>query len=278
MNAPVKQTEVMPVIAEAALVEVLSSSLYPGAAHNSVVMVLAYCKAAQLDPMLKPVHIVPIWQKGKGTDRGGMVDVVMPGIGLYRIQAARTGQYAGMTEPEYGPEVSVKLGGVDVIYPEWCRVTVKRQMASGQIAEFTANERWLENYATASKDSAAPNAMWKRRAFAQLAKCAEAQALRKAFPEVGSMPTSDEMEGKSFDEAARDVSPASSRAQPKEPEGLQSCDDDKFAANMAKYRSPIETGKITAADVIAKLGTKYTLSPEQIQQIESLEAIEGEHA
>jgi phage recombination protein Bet len=278
MNAPVKQTEVMPVIAEAALVEVLSSSLYPGAAHNSVVMVLAYCKAAQLDPMLKPVHIVPIWQKGKGTDRGGMVDVVMPGIGLYRIQAARTGQYAGMTEPEYGPEVSVKLGGVDVIYPEWCRVTVKRQMASGQIAEFTANERWLENYATASKDSAAPNAMWKRRAFAQLAKCAEAQALRKAFPEVGSMPTSDEMEGKSFDEAARDVSPSASRAEPQEPESLPPFADDKFTANLATYQASIDAGKATAAAVIAKLGTKYTLSPEQIQQIESLEAIEGEHA
>jgi phage recombination protein Bet len=278
MNAPVKQAEVMPVIAEAALVEVLSSSLYPGAAHNSVVMVLAYCKAAQLDPMLKPVHIVPIWQKGKGTDRGGMVDVVMPGIGLYRIQAARTGQYAGMTEPEYGPEVSVKLGGVDVIYPEWCRVTVKRQMASGQIAEFTANERWLENYATASKDSAAPNAMWKRRAFAQLAKCAEAQALRKAFPEVGSMPTSDEMEGKSFDEAARDVSPADSHAEAKKPESLPPYDDGQLAANLGAYQEQIDANKATAARIIAKLSTRYTLSPEQIQQIESLEAIEGEHA
>lgn len=278
MNAPVKNSEVMPVIAEAALVEVLSSSLYPGAAHNSVVMVLAYCKAAQLDPMLKPVHIVPIWQKGKGTDRGGMVDVVMPGIGLYRIQAARTGQYAGMTEPEYGPTITATMAGVEVSYPEWCRVTVKRQMASGQIAEFTANERWLENYATASKDSAAPNAMWKRRAFAQLAKCAEAQALRKAFPEVGSMPTSDEMEGKSFDEAARDVSPAASHAEAKEPEALPPYDDGQFAANLGAYQEQIDASKATAARIIAKLSTRYTLSPEQIQQIESLEAIEGKHA
>lgn len=273
MNAPIKQSEVMPVIAEAALVEVLSSSLYPGAEHNSVVMVLAYCKAAQLDPMLKPVHIVPMYQKGRG-----MVDVVMPGIGLYRIQAARTGHYAGMTEPEYGPTITASLSNVEVAYPEWCRVTVKRQMANGQIAEFTANERWLENYATASRDSAAPNAMWKRRAFAQLAKCAEAQALRKAFPEVGSMPTSDEMEGKSFDEAARDVSPAANRAESKEPEGLPPCDDEKFEANMKKYRGPIETAKVTAADVITKLGTRYALSPEQIQKIESFEAIDGEHA
>lgn len=273
MNAPAKHADALPAIAESALVEVLTGSLYPGAERNSVVMVLAYCKAAQLDPMLKPVHIVPIFQKGRG-----MVDTVMPGIGLYRIQAARTGQYAGISEPEYGPTINTTLAGVEVSYPEWCRITVKRQMANGQIAEFSATERWLENYATASKDSAAPNAMWKRRAFAQLAKCAEAQALRKAFPEVGSMPTSDEMEGKSFDEAARDVSPAANRAEPKEPECLPPFEADKFTANLGKYQESIDAGKATAAAVIAKLSTKYTLSPEQIQQIESLEAIEGEHA
>ena len=67
--------------------------------------------------------------------------------------------------------------------------------------DFTAKEFWLENYATTGKDSTSPNAMWKRRPFAQLAKCAEAQALRKAFPELGAAPTADEMEGRTFDES-----------------------------------------------------------------------------
>ena len=61
MSAVMKQDDNTPAMSEAALVEVLSSSLYPGAEKNSVVMVLAYCQAAHLDPMLKPVHIVPIW-------------------------------------------------------------------------------------------------------------------------------------------------------------------------------------------------------------------------
>lgn len=271
MSAVIKHAEHMPAISEDALVEVLSGSLYPGAAHNSVVMVLAYCKAAQLDPMLKPVHIVPIYQKGRG-----MVDVVMPGIGLYRIQAARTGQYAGISDPEYGPSITAKLAGVDVTYPEWCRVTVKRQMSNGLVAEFTANERWLENYATASKDSAAPNSMWKRRAFAQLAKCAEAQALRKAFPEVGSAPTADEMEGKSFEEAAKDVSPA--RPAPPEPDAKPAYPDELMAENIEKWQPLIDAGRTSPEHIISNVISKYSLRDDQIETITNLKALDGDAA
>ncbi|MFJ7315243.1 phage recombination protein Bet [Pseudomonas sp. NPDC098747] len=267
-----KQADQAPAMSESALVEVLSGSLYPGAAHNSVVMVLAYCQAAHLDPMLKPVHIVPVYQKGRG-----MVDVVMPGIGLYRIQAARTGQYAGISEPEFGPPITAKLAGVDVTYPEWCRVTVKRQMLNGLVAEFTASERWIENYATSSKDTVAPNAMWKRRAFAQLAKCAEAQALRKAFPEVGSAPTADEMEGKTFDEGARDVTPK--QPQPNsdpEPEPKPPYSDEKFEKMLPVWQAGIDEGKTDAQSLIDFLDLKYTLSPSQIEAIQKLAAIPGE--
>lgn len=272
MSAVMKQADNLPALSEDALVEVLSGSLYPGAERNSVVMVLAYCQAAHLDPMLKPVHIVPIWNSKSKK----MQDTVMPGIGLYRIQAARTGQYAGISDPEYGPPITAKLSGVDVTYPEWCRVTVKRQMSNGLVAEFTANERWLENYATASKDSAAPNAMWKRRAFAQLAKCAEAQALRKAFPEVGSAPTADEMEGKIFDEGSRDITPQPTAT--KQPEAKEEFPDDKFEAKLPVWQGGVDQGKTTPEDLITFLQSKYTLSDAQIDRINRMAPIDGETA
>ena len=193
----------------------LKSSLYPGASDASVDMVLAYCRAAELDPMTKPVHIVPISVKsGKKKDDGTDIyenrDVVMPGIGLYRIRAASTGAFVGVSDPEFGPtrtldyrkKVTEWANGrrsdkwVDsrIEYPEWCKVSVYR-LVGGQRCEFSAIEYWVENYATAGRNSDAPNEMWAKRPRGQLNKCAEAQALRKAFPEFGSAPTAEEMEG-----------------------------------------------------------------------------------
>lgn len=38
------------------LLRVLENSLYPGAKRESIELVLAYCRANGLDPMLRPVH------------------------------------------------------------------------------------------------------------------------------------------------------------------------------------------------------------------------------
>jgi phage recombination protein Bet len=181
---------------DGALVDVMRASLYPGARPESVGMVLAYCRARGLDPLRKPVHIVPMWVTPAGSKQGAMQDVVMPGIALYRIEAARTGAYAGKTEPEFGPDRTEELEGSKVTFPEWCKITVYRTV-NGERCAFVAKEYWLENYATKSRDSDQPNAMWRKRAYGQLAKCAEAQALRMAFPEeTGGEPTGEEMEGK----------------------------------------------------------------------------------
>lgn len=194
MTTALAKTESGIALSEPELLKVLSSSLYPGASPDSIKLVLGYCKAAGLDPMQKPVHIVPMWDGKAKTMR----DVIMPGVNLYRTQAMRSGDCAGVTEPEFGQDVTEAIGGVQITYPAWCRVTVKRRLPTGEIADFTAREFWRENYAIKGgiEKSVAPNAMWSKRPYGQIAKCAEAQALRKAFPEIASQPTADEMEGK----------------------------------------------------------------------------------
>lgn len=202
-NVAVKNHSTEMAIYDPQLINTLRNSLFPGAKEESVVMAVEYCRHAKLDIMLKPIHIVPMWIVDKETGKGEMRDIIMPGINLYRIQAARSG-CSGISEPEFGEDVTECLGGIDVTYPKWCKVTVKRIVA-GKMGEWTAKELWKENYANAGKDKATgkmkmePNAMWSKRPYAQLAKCAEAQALRKAFPEIGAMPTAEEMEGKHLD-------------------------------------------------------------------------------
>ncbi len=205
LGVGVKDTS-LALVSEKELIEVLQTSLYPGAAPQSIKMVMSYCKAAGYDPLQKPVHIVPMWD----SKARQMRDVVMPGIGLYRIQAARTGEHVGTDEPVFGPLVDVNVGELVIKVPEWCSVTVWR-FKHGEKCAFTATEYWMENYATAGKDSSAPNTMWKKRSRGQLAKCAEAQALRKGFPEVGSAPTAEEMEGKYIETFEHDITPKPQR-------------------------------------------------------------------
>lgn len=238
------------------LLPVLENSLYPGASRDSIKLVLGYCKAAHLDPMQKPVHIVPIWD-GKAKR---MRDVVMPGIGLYRTQAMRGGAFAGLSEPEFGPDITENIGGVDITYPQWCKVIAKRLLPNGHIAEFPAVERWKENYAMkgGQEKSIAPNAMWTKRAYGQIAKCAEAQALRKAFPEVGAQPTAEEMEGKEIDMGPAEVV----EKKPARPE-IKEYPQADFDKNLPTWRAAIESGKRTAEQIIAMISTKGVLTDAQ---------------
>jgi len=213
MNAPVNNLAEIH-SSDANTFRVLQETLYPGSTDQEVSMILGYCKARRIDPILKPVHLVPMSVKTDKVDSSGKSiyerkNVIMPGIGLYRIDASRSGQYAGVDEPEFGEDVTESFStknkdgkvtsSLKVTYPKWCKITVRKLLPNGEIALFTAKEYWKENYASKSKWDDTPNDMWQKRSYGQLAKCAEAQALRKAFPDiVGNEYTKEEMEGKVY--------------------------------------------------------------------------------
>jgi len=185
------------------LIEVLQNSIYSGVKSESVAMMIDYCRANKLDIMQKPVHAVPMNVRDPQSGSYGWKDVIMPGIGLYRIQADRSGNMAGIDAPEFGEDKTETFrskngDSVTVTYPEWCEVKVHK-IVGNHIVTFTAREYWLENYASDSAKSTAPNRMWQKRPRGQLAKCAEAQALRKGWPEIGSSATAEEMAGKTIE-------------------------------------------------------------------------------
>lgn len=201
----------------------LTEAIYPMAkTTDSVIMALSYCRARKLDPFKKPVHIVPMWSSAKGE----YVETVWPGISEIRTTAFRTGQYAGCDETVFGDEVEhtfkgrVKIRGewhdrsIVLRFPAWARITVYRDL-NGVARKFVGPKvRWLEAYATIGNTDL-PNEMWETRLEGQLEKCAEAAALRKAFPEeVGNMLSAEEMEGRRVDALTDEQRTAMGAARP----------------------------------------------------------------
>lgn len=178
------------------------ANLYPGANPNSLAMVFEYCKARSLDPLKKPVHIVPMYIEDKTTGQSAMRDVIMPGIQEMRTTAARTNAYAGQDPVVLGPMIKVPVTNAEdapdnvntIEVPQYAEVTVYK-LVQGKRYAFTHREYFLE--AVARKRSGLINEMWQKRPIGQLSKCAEAGALRKAFPEeLGGEYAAEEMEGR----------------------------------------------------------------------------------
>lgn len=181
----------------------LKNNLYPGALNDSCLMVWDYCKARKLDPMKKPCHIVPMEVEVKELRPDGSInkykvwrDVVMPGIYEYRTTAMRTGLYLGHKTPEYGDWFEYK----GVRAPEYCTFVVLRWNEKAQrVTEFPVTIFFDE--IVALKNNGEINARWRRSPHQMLTKCAEAAALREAFPdELGGEHTSEEMEGRAIED------------------------------------------------------------------------------
>ncbi|WP_020482864.1 phage recombination protein Bet [Methylomonas sp. MK1] len=189
--------------------KVLTEVTFPTAkTPEAILMALDYCKARKLDIFKKPVHIVPMWSAALGRN----VETVWPSIMEIQTTASRTGVWAGMDRPVWGPDVTKTFTGrykddneqwqessVTVTFPEWVAVTVYR-IVGGKRCAFTEEVYWLEAYSTAGgKNSQVPTAMWIKRPKGQLSKCGKAASLRAAFPEECGY-AAEEMDGKTLDD------------------------------------------------------------------------------
>lgn len=192
--------------------QVLTDVIFPLATTvGAILLAVEYCRSRKLDIMKKVVHIVPMRRKIAGTDKYEMVDTIWPGIAEVRITATRTGVYAGKDAAIFGENLKEEFRHVDdrtgdvkkaetVHFPDWCQLTVYKIVQGQRCAFVGPKVYWKEAYATESFFSEIPNDMWKSRSSGQLEKCAEAAALRAAFPEeLGGEYTAEEMQGRTLD-------------------------------------------------------------------------------
>lgn len=170
-------------------VQLIKDQIMPKATDDELMLFIQVASHRGLDPFMK--HIYAVSRRAKNED-GQWVDkwsyqVSIDGL---RLIAQRSGRYRGQTEPQWCGDDG-----------KWVDVWLKNEPpAAARIGV------WIEgnpqplmsvalyrNYVQTTKEGN-PTKFWKDMPELMLSKCAEALALRKAFPEdAGGLYTSDEM-------------------------------------------------------------------------------------
>lgn len=145
-------------------IDLIKSQCAPGATDLELQFFLYQCKRLQLDPLLKQIHFI---KRGRGDNAKVTIQV---GIDGYRLIADRTRLYAGNDEVQYTAKGGRLVKASVTVY----------KLVQGQRFPFVGTAIWDE-FAAKNSDGTL-QAMWAKMPYNQLAKCAEAQALRKAFP------------------------------------------------------------------------------------------------
>jgi len=142
-----------------------------------------------LDPLARQIYCIGRF----GSD--GLEWSIQTGIDGFRVIAERSRKYAGQDAPEWltaqGEWVPVFVKALHGDHPLAARVKVYRHDWDPD-KPAVGIATWDEYVQT--KRNGELTAMWKQRGPGQLAKCAEALALRKAFPQdLSGLYTDDEM-------------------------------------------------------------------------------------
>lgn len=146
--------------------KLIRDSFANGASETEFGVLMEVAKARRLNPLLKQIHFVKRYDSTKACE----VWSTQVGIDGFRAIAERTGKYDGQDEPEW---VYDQKGALKA-----CKVRVFRK----DISRAFVGVAFFSEYAQFKRDGTLV-AMWLRGPHFMLAKCAEALAHRKAFPE-----------------------------------------------------------------------------------------------
>jgi len=144
--------------------ELVRRTVFPNSTDDELALFIHDCQRQGVHPLDRLIH--PQIRMNQNQRRY----VAVTGIDLMRSRAADTGEHAGSDDPTFIEEDGKP-------YPLSATATVYR-IVKGERCAFTATARWAEYY----PGDGNVGIMWRRMPHGQLGKCAEALALRKAFP------------------------------------------------------------------------------------------------
>jgi phage recombination protein Bet len=155
-------------------IALIKRTIAPDANDNELALFLSQCQRTGLDPFSRQIYFIK--RGGKGSTQVS--------IDGFRVIAERSGEMDGQDVAWCGPDGAWRDVWLETAPPAAARVNVYRK---GCTHPFPAIAKFGEY-----KDA---GPMWTKMPANQLAKCAEALALRKAFPhQLSGLYTPDEMD------------------------------------------------------------------------------------
>ena len=171
-------------------VELVKRTIAKGASNDELKMFLYQCNRTGLDPFARQIYCVQRQEKDRETGAWGKKMTTQVSIDGFRLVAQRSNEYAGQTAAQWCGKDGKWTDVWTLNEPPFAsRVGVYRK---GFVEALFAVARF-DSYAQRKADGSL-TAMWAKMPDLMIAKCAEALALRKAFPqELSGLYTSDEM-------------------------------------------------------------------------------------
>lgn len=176
-------------------IDILKNSICKGVSDDEFKVFLMACQKTQLDPFMKQIYAVK--RKSKKPDGSwGETMTIQTGIDGYRLIAERTERYAPGPEPTYITDQNGNLLSATAY--------IKKQTKDGTWHTVSASapiEEYMQTTVDHKTGEKRPTGMWVNMPKTMLSKCAEAQALRKAFPaEMSGVYTKEEMQQADYQE------------------------------------------------------------------------------